>query len=233
MWALNGNLARYLLDDDVSAVRLSQLRSAGSWLILLLILGLWRPQLLRVDRRELPSLAFLGVAGLAGVHAAYFYAITRLDIGVAVTIQYLAPLLLLLWLRVAHGRRLAPSLWGAVGLSALGCFLVVRAYDVSALDAAGIAAAFGAAVTFAIYMVGSERAGHRHEPVTTLFWAFGFAALFWSLVAPWWSFPFGQLDSPRNARLAPGGWGSGPPCPSVSLLPLRGPTPPPRPAGVA
>src|SRR2546421_2619751 len=117
MWALNGNLARYLLDDKVSAVRLSELRSAGSWVILLLVLGLWRPRLLRVDRRELPSLAFLGVVGLAGVHATYFYAITRLDIGVAVTIQYLAPLLLLVWLRGAHGPRLAPSLWGAVALS--------------------------------------------------------------------------------------------------------------------
>ena len=47
MWALNGNLARYLLDDKVSAIRLSELRSAGSWVILLAVLGLWRPQLLR------------------------------------------------------------------------------------------------------------------------------------------------------------------------------------------
>src|SRR3954469_21238922 len=131
MWALNGNLAVYLLDDGVSAIRLSQLRSAGSWAILLVALALWRPRLLRVERRELPALAFLGVAGLAGVHATYFYAIDRLDIGVAVTIQYLAPLLLLVWLKLRHGRRLAPGLWGAVALSALGCFLVVRAYDVS------------------------------------------------------------------------------------------------------
>jgi drug/metabolite transporter (DMT)-like permease len=204
MWALNGNLARYLLDDGVSAARLSELRSAGSWAILLLALALWRPGLLRVDRRDLPALAFLGVAGLAGVHATYFYAIDRLDIGVAVTIQYLAPLLLMVWLRVAHGRRLAGSLWGAVALSAVGCFLVVRAYDFSALDGLGIAAAFGASITFAIYMVGSERAGHLHEPVTTLFWAFGFATLFWSLVTPWWGFPFDELGSLRNALLAAG-----------------------------
>jgi drug/metabolite transporter (DMT)-like permease len=204
MWALNGNLARYLLDDGVGAIRLSELRSAGSWLILLAALALWRPRLLRVERRELPGLAFLGVVGLAGVHATYFFAISRLDIGVAVTIQYLAPLLLLVWLRVAHRRRLARNLWGAVALSALGCFFVVRAYDFEGLDAVGIAAAFGAAITFAIYMVGSERAGHRLEPVTTLFWAFGFAALLWTLVAPWWSFPFDELDSLRNVLLALG-----------------------------
>jgi drug/metabolite transporter (DMT)-like permease len=204
MWALNGVMARELLDDGVGAARLAQLRSAGSWLILALVLAVARRDLLPVDRRELPALALLGVVGLAGVHATYFLAIDRLQIGVAVTIQYLAPLLLLLWLRLAHGRRLAPSLWGAVGLSAVGCFLVVRAYDASSLDAVGVAAAFGAALTFAIYMVGSERAGRLHEPATTLFWSFGFASLLWALVAPWWGFPYGQLDSAGNLLLAAG-----------------------------
>jgi drug/metabolite transporter (DMT)-like permease len=206
MFALNGSMARYLLPPDggVSAVRLSQLRSIGSWLILLVALGLVRRDLLRVDRRELPGLALLGVIGLAGVHATYFLAIERLPIGVAVTIQYTAPMLLLVWLRLAHGRRLAPSLWGAVALSAAGCFLVVRAYDAGALDGLGVAAAFGAALTFVIYMVGSERAGQRLEPMTTLFYGFGFASLLWALVAPWWSFPFDALGSPRDALLALG-----------------------------
>ena len=114
MFALNGSIAAYLLPPEggVGAVRLSQLRSVGSWLILLLALGLLRRDLLRVDRRELPGLALLGVVGLAGVHATYFLAIERLPIGVAVTIQYTAPMLLLIWLRVAHGRRVARSLCG-------------------------------------------------------------------------------------------------------------------------
>jgi drug/metabolite transporter (DMT)-like permease len=67
-----------------------------------------------------------------------------------------------------------------------------------------VAAAFGAALTFAIYMVGSERAGQRHEAVTTLFWTFLFASLLWAIVTPWWSFPFDQIDSAGNALLAAG-----------------------------
>jgi drug/metabolite transporter (DMT)-like permease len=204
LWALNGNLARYLLDDGVSAIRLAQLRSAGSWVILLGLLSVARRDLMSVDRRQLPALAFLGVAGLAMVHATYFLAIKRLQIGAAVTIEYLAPLLLLLWLRVVYGRRLRPSLWGAVGLSIVGCFLVVRAYDAGSLDRLGVAAAFGAAVSFAVYLVGSERAGLNHEPVTTLFWAFGFASLFWAVAAPWWGFPFSELASPAHLLLAAG-----------------------------
>src|SRR3954452_10807252 len=109
MWAMNGNLARYLLDDGVSAFRLAQLRSFGSWLILLVFLGLRRRELLRVDGADAPALAILGVAGLALVHATYFLAIDRLQIGVAVTIQYLAPLLLLLWLRLVTAGRSPPG----------------------------------------------------------------------------------------------------------------------------
>jgi drug/metabolite transporter (DMT)-like permease len=204
MWGLNGSMGRSLLDDGVSALRLSQLRSFASWAILAAVLAAWRPELLRVDRRDLPSFAFLGIAGLALVHATYFLAIERLDVGVAVTIQYLAPLLLLVWLRVVHHRRLATGLWGAVALSAAGCFFVVRAYDAGSLDGLGVAYAFGAAVAFAIYMVGSERAGHDHEPVTTLVWSFGFASLFWAVVTPWWSFPVDDFSSGDHPLLALG-----------------------------
>jgi drug/metabolite transporter (DMT)-like permease len=204
MWALNGSLARFLLDDGVGALRLAQLRSALSWVILVGILAAARPGLLRVERRDVPRLAFLGIAGLALVHATYFFAIDRLEIGVALTIQYLGPLLILLWLRLAHGRRLARGLWGAAVLSLAGCFLVVRAYDVGGLDWLGLAAAFGAAVTFAIYLVGSERAGRRYEPVTTLAWAFGFATLFWLVAQPLWSFPYHRFDSVGNLALGLG-----------------------------
>ena len=204
LWALNGSMSRTLLDDGVSARRLSELRSAGSWLILLVALGVFRRDLLKVERQDLPALAFLGICGLAAVHAAYFLAIDRLQIGAALTIQYLAPLLVLLWLWRFHGRRMAPALWGAVGLSVFGCFLVVRAYDAGSLDTLGLLAAFASAVTFAIYMVGSERAGHHHAPVTTLVWAFGFASLLWAIVVPWWSFPFGAFDSAENALLGLG-----------------------------
>ena len=204
LWALNGSMSRTLLDDGVSAWRLSELRSAGSWLILLLALGLFRRDLLKVERRELPALAFLGVCGLAAVHAAYFLAIDRLQIGAALTIQYLAPLLVLLWLWRFHGRRMAPALWGAVALSVVGCFLVVRAYDAGSLDGLGVLAAAASAVTFAIYMVGSERAGHDHPPVTTLVWAFGFASVLWAVIVPWWTFPFGAFESAENLLLGLG-----------------------------
>ena len=204
MWAVNGSLARFLLEDGVSAWHLSELRSGLSFVLLAGFLALARPRDLRVARADVPRLAWLGIAGLALVHATYFLAIERLDIGVALVIQYLGPLLILIWLFLFHGRRLQPSLWGAVALSVAGCFLVVEAYDVDALDGLGLLAAAGAAVTFAIYMVAAERAGHRHAPQTTLAWGFGFATLFWLVVRPPWTFPFGEFDTLENVALGLG-----------------------------
>jgi len=204
LWALNGSLARFLLDDGVSALRLAQLRSLLSWVILVAVVAAARPSLLKVRRADVPQLVFLGIAGLAAVHATYFLAIGRLQIGAALTIQYLGPLLILVWLRVVHGRHLRRGLWGAAALSVAGSFLVVRAYDVRSLDALGVAAAIAAAITFAIYLVASERAGRRHHPVTTLAWGFGFASLFWAVAQPPWWFPFDRFGSLANVLLALG-----------------------------
>jgi drug/metabolite transporter (DMT)-like permease len=204
MWALNGSLARFLLDDGLPALRLAQLRSLISFLILAGALALTRRDLLRVRREDLPRLAFMGIAGLAGVHATYFLAIGRLQIGVALAIQYLGPLLVLLWLKFVHHRKLPSTLWAAVAVSVVGSFFVVEAYRANALDGLGLAAAFGAAVTFAIYLVAGERAGHRYPPVTTLVWAFGFASLFWALAQPLWTFPTGYFHSAGNIALGLG-----------------------------
>jgi drug/metabolite transporter (DMT)-like permease/predicted RNA-binding protein with PIN domain len=202
MWSLNASVARTLLDDGVSALRLSELRALGSWLLLVALVAALRPGLLRVARAEVPHLAFLGIAGFALVYATYFVAIERLQIGVALTLEYLAPLLLLLYLWLGRGRSLSGALWGAMAVSLAGCFLVVRAYDPGALDALGIAAGLGSAISYAIYLAGSERAGRRHHPATTLVWGFGFATLFWLVVQPPWTFPFSELEGARDALLA-------------------------------
>lgn len=204
LWALHGSGSRYLLDDGVDAYRLSELRSAGSFLILLVALALFRRPLLSIERADVPLFAVLGIAGLALVHAAYYTAIDHLNVGPALTIQYLAPLVVLLWLVIVHGRRLRPSLWGALALSVFGCFLVVRAYDYDSLDGFGVVAALLSTMAFAVYMVSSERAGHHYTPYTTLVWGFGFATLFWSFAQPWWSFPWDALASPRNGLLGVG-----------------------------
>ncbi len=204
LFALNGPLARELFDEGVSPTHLSEMRSAIAFALLLAALAVRAPHKLRIARADVPRMAWLGIAGLALVHASYFVAIDRLKIGVALAIQFTAPVALLVWLRVVHGRRLAPTLWGSVWLSVLGSFLVVEAYHFGALDALGVLAAVVSMLTFAIYLVASERAGRRYDAFTTMVWGFGFATLFWLIVRPPWTFPFDKFDSPRTLALGLG-----------------------------
>jgi drug/metabolite transporter (DMT)-like permease len=201
LWGLNGSIARFLLDDGVSSARLAELRSVVTALALLGILLAVRRPALRVDRTDLPRFVFLGLAGLTLNSVLYFVAIDRLQIGVALVLQYLAPLWVLLWLRVAHGRRLPHGVWAAAMLSLAGCVFVVRAYRPGGLDLGGVAAAIGAGLAYATYLFTGERAGHRHGPETTLLYGFGVASIFWLVAAPIWSFPFELFDSARNVAL--------------------------------
>ena len=203
--ALNGSLARYLLDDGMSPTRLSELRSAISALLLLGALAAFSPRRLKIARADILPLAWLGVAGIALVHASYFLAISRMDIGVSLVIQYLAPALLLIWAAVVHKVHPPKALWGAVALSIAGCALVVDAPSGTGnLDAIGVLAALAGAVTLAIYLTSSQRAGERYDAFTTLTYGFGFATLFWLIVNPIWSFPWHLLGSARNLALALG-----------------------------
>jgi drug/metabolite transporter (DMT)-like permease len=202
LWALNGSLSKFLLDDHMPPARLAELRSVCTFVALAAALVILRPKLLRIRTRDVGRLTLLGVVGLAGVTAFYFAAIARLQIGVALTIQYLGPLLLLVWLKLVHRRALPGGLWSAALLAAVGCLVVVRAYRPGALDGIGIAEAFGAAVTFAIYLFASEQAGQRYAPATTLAWGFGLASVFWVVTQPLWTFPLHGLSSPRNLAFA-------------------------------
>ena len=45
------------------------------------------------------------------------------------------------------------------------------------------------AITYALYILLAEHALSGRDAVSLLAWGFGFAALFWAVIAPWWSFP--------------------------------------------
>ena len=202
LWALNGSLATLLLKDHMPAARLAELRSLGTFAALAAAIAIASPALFKIHKRDLGRLTIFGVVGLAGVNVLYFAAIARLHIGVALTIQYLGPLMLLLYLKLIHRRALPKGLWGAAGMAAVGCFFVVGAYHPGGLDGLGIAAAFGAAVTFAVYLFGSEQAGQRYPAATTLVWGFGLSTVFWLITQPIWTFPLHALSSGRNAAYA-------------------------------
>jgi drug/metabolite transporter (DMT)-like permease len=194
LWAVNGAVSKVILAHGISSVQLSEVRSTGAFAGLAVLLALTAPRRLRITRRELPFLAFFGVCGLAFVQWFYFLAIHRLELGVALLIQYLAPLLVALWARFVAHAQVRRRIWVALVLALTGLSLMVDLRHGFSLDALGVLASLLAAAAYALYILLAEHAVGRRDPVSLICWGFLFAALFWAVLAPWWSFPFGRVD---------------------------------------
>ena len=195
LWAVNGVVSKVILSAGISSLRLAQVRSTGACLGLVLIVLATAPSRLRASRRELRHLAAFGICGLAFVQWFYFLAIHRLALGVALLIQYLAPLLVALWARYALHEPVRRRIWIALALALAGLTLIVDVRHGASLSAVGIAFCFAAAVTYALYILLAEHALSGRDAVSLLAWGFGFAAAFWAVLAPWWSFPGSRVSA--------------------------------------
>jgi drug/metabolite transporter (DMT)-like permease len=196
LFAVNGTVSKVILDSvGLSTLELTQLRSTGAFLGFALVLALTGPQTFRVGRRELLYLVVFGVTGVAFVQWLYFVAIHRLPIGIALLIQYLAPLIVALWARYVFHAPVRRRIWLALALALAGLSLIVEVWGGRlALDGLGVAAAIAAAGAYALYILMAEHAVARRDPISVACYGFLFAALFWFLVQPLWKFPLGRLD---------------------------------------
>jgi drug/metabolite transporter (DMT)-like permease len=197
LWSLNAVISKIILESaGLSSMRLAEVRATGAALILVVAVALWRPANLRTNRRELLFLAVFGILGLAFVQLFYFVGIRRLDIGIALVINYLAPVFVALWARFFVHEPVRRRLWLAIALCLLGLSLVVELWGGgSSLDSVGVLACLVTALAYAAYVLMAERslAGGR-DVYSLLAWGFTFAALFWAVFQPWWSFPVELVD---------------------------------------
>jgi drug/metabolite transporter (DMT)-like permease len=205
LWGVNGGVSKTILATGLSSERLAQVRSLGAALGLLAILAVVAPQRLRLTRRELPYILAFGMGGLAFVQFFYFLAIHRLAIGIALLIEYLAPLLVALWARFVQHAVVRRRIWVALGLALLGLALIVNLVGGgSSLSTAGILFALGGSFAYALYVLLAEHVVGDRDPVSLLAWGFLFASVFWAVVVPWWSFPGHALavDASLGGNLA-------------------------------
>jgi drug/metabolite transporter (DMT)-like permease len=189
LFAINGTVSKVVLESGLSSLRLAQARSTGALIGLAVLLLLVARRTLRIRLRELPFLLVFGIAGVAFVQWFYFLAIHRLPIGIALLIQYLAPLLVALWARFAMHEPVRRRVWAALALALSGLALIVQIWQGLTLNGLGVAAALAAALALAVYILSAEHAVERRDPVSLSLYGFLFAALFWALVQPFWRFP--------------------------------------------
>ena len=193
LFAVNGSMVKAILQSGVSATSLSEIRATGAFLILLLVVAITRPQALRIRRTEWKLLLAYGVIGVSMTQYLYFLALERLAIGIALIIEFTAPIFVVLWVRFGRKQPVRSSVWVGLVLALSGLALIAQVWQGLTLDLVGVAAAFGAALALALFYVIGEHQRRGHAPRDALsltMWGMGGAALFWAVVQPWWLFPW-------------------------------------------
>lgn len=194
LFAVNGSVSKVVLGSGLSSLELTQIRNTSAAILFLAFLVVVAPARLRVGRRELAFLVAFGLVGIALVQWLYFVAIENLPVGIALLIEFTAPLFVALFARFVYREHVRRRIWVAVALCLTGLALVVELWSGVELSTVGITAAFGGALALTAYLLMAERERRHRDAASLSFYGFLFAALLWAVVQPLWDFPWGVLD---------------------------------------
>lgn len=182
-------MAKLIIAGGISPVRLTQIRVTGVFLALLLFLFLTNREALRVTRKELPNLILMGIIGIAGVQAFYFFAVTRMPVSITLVIEFTAPIWIAIFIRFFRHQIVKPMMWWGIGTALAGLLLVTEIWSGLKLDGLGVLAAFIDALCLAYYFLRLEATVKTRNGLSLLVYVFGFATLALAIVQPPWTFP--------------------------------------------
>lgn len=193
LFAVNGSVSKVVLDSGLSSLELAQIRTTCAALGLLVFLFVFSRARLRVGGRELLFLLVFGFVGVALVQWLYFVAIHNLPVGIALLIEFTAPLYVALFARFVYKEHIRRRIWVAVVLCITGLALIVELWAGVAFSTIGVSAALGGAFGLTAYLLMAERERRQRDAVSLSFYGFLFAALLWAILQPLWEFPWHVL----------------------------------------
>jgi drug/metabolite transporter (DMT)-like permease len=198
MWASSGVAGKALFAEGMSPFELVQVRVTVSTLLLAMILGWFRRDLLRIRKTDLGHFLLLGGVAMSMVQITYFFAISKIQVAAAIFLEYLAVSMVAVFSIWFWKERVTWLKSFSLFLALAGCYLVVGGYSLDFLRMkwVGIVSGLLSAVCFAGYTLIGERSMHRYPPWTVLFYAFLFATLTWHIIYP----PFHYLVAGYTLR---------------------------------
>ncbi|MFD5338539.1 EamA family transporter [Streptomyces hawaiiensis] len=190
----SGVAAKPLIEAGLDPLHVVWLRVAGAALVMLPLAVRHRALL----RRRPGLLAGFGLLAVAGVQACYFAALSRIPVGVALLIEYLAPALVLGWVRFVQKRPVTRAAAVGVVLAVGGLACVVEIWSGLGFDALGLLLALGAACCQVGYFVlsdqGSDAGDEAPDPLGVIAYGLLVGAAVLTVVARPWTMDWSVLQ---------------------------------------
>ncbi|MGT2799137.1 DMT family transporter [Streptococcus marmotae] len=157
-WGLSGVSGQFVMARGVTVEALTALRLVVSGVLLLILASYKNPQQLKSllsDRKALIRVALFSIFGLLLNQMAYLTAIYHTNAGTATVLQYLCPILVLVYVCVKQGQKPTMIEILAIILAIGGTFLIATHGQITslALTPQGLFWGLFSAVTYALYII--------------------------------------------------------------------------------
>jgi drug/metabolite transporter (DMT)-like permease len=165
VFGLSGSFAKALLETGWTPGAAVTARLTGAALVLAVpavaaLRGRWH-QL----RDNWVTVLLFGLTGVAACQLFYFNAVARLSVGVALLLEYLAPVMIVLWLWAAGQKRPGPLTIAGTVLSLGGLVLVLDLTGAVRIDPIGVLWGIAAAVCLVIYFFITAKENDTLPPI--------------------------------------------------------------------
>ncbi|MFL6174485.1 MAG: EamA family transporter [Marmoricola sp.] len=192
---VNAGVSRVALRHGVDPSMLTTIRVTMTLVVLLAVAGLFRRSALRPPSGRLLRLVVAhGLIGVAALQWTYFVAIDRLPVGMALLLEYQAPILVALWARFVQKERVSSRLWIGLALAVAGLAAATEVWSGAKFNGLGVLAGLAAAVCFAGYFLIGEAGVSRYDPLRMILWSFAVASVALNVLNPLTGFDTGVLD---------------------------------------
>ena len=164
-FGLSGSLARGLMDVGWSSAAAVSVRILLAAVVLAPLAAMQLRGRWDLLRRNLPLVGVYGLLAVAGCQLAFFNAVERMPVGVALLVEYMSPVAVIGWLWLTRGQRPGPRTVAGALLAIAGLALVLDLVSGTDVDGIGIIWAFGAMVGVTAYFLISARGDEGLPPV--------------------------------------------------------------------
>ena len=199
-FSFNGVIAKLVLTSGLSSMRLTQVRCGGAFIFLGTYIFLRHREKLNAKKEDLPMLFAYGIIGFLLVQTLYFVAITRLNVSVALILEFTAPIWIVLWLRFVKHKVVPQLMWVAIFLAFGGLILIAQVWKGQTLDPVGVAAALLCGIVLATFFLLGEKLTAKRDVESLMVYGFGFASLGLAIAMPLWSYPTEIFSQSMNLQ---------------------------------
>ena len=156
-FGMTGPFAKSLMVAGWSPTSAVTARLAGGALVMVIFATVVKPDWIREARRHARVVIAYGLVPIAGAQLCYYNAVSHLSVGVALLLEYTAPILVVGWIWTTTRRRPRGLTLAGVGLAVAGIMLVLNVVSGAAnVNAVGVAWGLAAAICAACYFMMSD-----------------------------------------------------------------------------